>query len=278
MKKALAFLLVILSAGILCAQQTPVPTPNVALSFSDGTFYAPNFGKWQLQLAAPITATGSVAFLVNAGTVVTPDGITFVPFAVNEKISIGLGVGVQEIVTVTGVSGCNAAAVVGNPAVCTVTATVANLHSTGEPINSADSGTMEAVAYASNTGGGQVYFLVDCGQITLNTGGLTTTSTCFVPNQFYNSGGAARVTTTITVTASWAVGIVNNTSTFTTANSTLTAGTTSFANTGTPAVALVTGATAANLTAVLITGVTSNPGAGVVHVKVWGTTAAPPAF
>lgn len=273
------FMSLALLAGICYGQQTFIPIPTISDSYQAGIYYAPNFGQWQLKMASSITATGSQSFTASAGFVTTADGVIFVPFAVNEKISVGLG-STAETVTISAVTGCNSSALPGAlTPTCTVTATsFANNHGVGEPITSADSGSIEAIAYASASGGGSVYFLQDCGVITLNTGGLTTTSTCFVPNQFYGQGSASRVTTTITTSASWAVGIVNNTAGFSTAQTTLTAGTTSYGVQGVPAVNLVTGATSANLTAVLITAGTSNAGAGAVHVRVWGYTSAPPAF
>lgn len=268
--------LVVLLAGSLFAQQTPVPVPSVQSTF-DGVYYAPNFGKWQLQLAGAITATGSQAFLVNAGFTTTGDGITFVPFAVNEKISVGTG-STAEIVTISAVSNCNTAALPGSPAVCTVTATsFANNHGIGEPVTSADNGSIEALAYASNTGGGLVYFSVDCGVVTLSTSGATTTTTCFIPSLYFNQGSAARVTTTITTATDWEVGALGKLASFTTANATLTAGTTAFTTQGVYAMNLTTGATTNSLVAVLVT-CTGTAGAGAIHIKVWGYAPAQPAF
>ncbi len=267
-------------AGLCLAQQTPVPQPSPASSY-DGVYYAPNFGKWQVPVASSITGGVTTTFNAAFAVATTADGLSFSPFNAKQRITIGLG-STQDTVTISSVSSCNAGAnaLPGQPVVCAITLSGAptNSHSAGEPIFSADNGIIEAISYASNTGGGQVYFVADCGVVTLSTGGVTTTSTCFVPNQFYNQGSASRVTTTITTSTSWAIGIVNNTSTFSTAQSTLTAGTTSYGVQGTPAVALVTGATAPDLTAVLITAGGGAAGAGAAHIKVWGYTSAPPAF
>lgn len=272
---SLAAVLTIL-AGALFAQQTPVPTPAVQSSF-DGVYYAPNFGKWNLQLGGAISTTGSVAFLVNAGYTTTPDGIQFVPFAVNGKITVGTG-STAELVTISAVSNCNAAAQPGMPAVCTVTATsFSNAHGIGEPVTSADNGSMEALAFASQTGGGNVYFFVDCGVVTLSTSGATTTSTCFVPSLYYNQGSAARVTTTITTATDWELGTTGKLAAFTTANATMTAGTTAYTTQGAVAMNLTTSATTNALSAVLVT-TTGTAGAGAIHVKVWGYAPAQPAF
>ena len=274
---ATLFVSICLLAGVAFTQQTAVPTPAVANSFADGTFYAPNFGRWSLQVYGSIAASGT-SLQAAYPVATTPDGIQFVPFNAKAKINIGTG-STAEIATISSVSNCTLAAYSAG-SICTITLSsgVTNAHSAGEPITSADNGIMEAVSYAQQTGGGQVYFLVDCGVITLSTSGLTTTSTCFVPNVFYNQGAAGRVTTTITTSANWAVGISNATSAFCTANSTLTAGTTCIANQGAYALSAVSSPTANDITAVLITAGTSNAGAGKVHVKVWGYAPAQPAY
>lgn len=278
MKRFATLLAVVcLLAGAAFTQQTPVPNPPSHSSFTNGTFYAPNFGKWQLQVANTIAASGT-SILVNAGYTTTPDGIQFVPFAAKEKINVGTG-STAEIATISAVSGCNQLAAPGTTATCTLTVgALSNAHSIGEPITSADNGIIEAVAYAQQAGGGQVKFLVDCGVITLSTSSATTTSSCFVPNLFFNQGSASRVTTTITTATGWEVGVTGALATFSTNNTTLTAGTTAFTTQGTPAVALVTSATASDLAAVIVTAAGSAAGAGAIHVKVWGYTPAQPAY
>lgn len=246
-------------------------------SFSGGVYYAPNFGKWKAQIYTGFTGTSTQTFTALQSTVTTNDGIQFVPFVVNGKITVGTGA-TQETVTVTAVSGCLQNQTTSGVGTCNVTASFTNAHGASEPIGSGDNGIMEATVYAQNTGGGQVKFFVDCGVVTLATGGVTTTTTCFVPNLFFNSGSASRVTTTITTSTGWEVGIIGALATFSTNNTTLTAGTTAFTTQGTPAVALATSATSANLTAVLVTAAGGAAGAGAIHIRVWGTTPAQPAF
>ena len=277
--KRLATLLVsiCLLAGVAFTQQTAVPDPASDMSYVQGTYYAQNFGKWQLQVANTIAASGT-SILVNTGITTTPDGITFVPFAVKQKINVGSG-STAEIATISAVSGCNATALPGTTATCTLTVgALSNAHGIGEPITSADNGIIEAIAYAQQTGGGPVFWKVDCGNITLSTSGLTTTSTCFVPNSFYNQGGACRVTTTITTSANWEVGVTGALASLCGQDTTLTANETAFTHQASPAANLVTSATVADLAAVLITAGTSNAGAGKVHVKAWGYTVAQPAY
>ena len=277
MKRVSLFAVVLLLAGVAFTQQTPVADPPISLSFSDGTYYANNFGRWQLQVANTIAANGT-SILVNAGYTTTPDGIVFVPFAVKQKINVGIG-STAEIATISAVSNCNATATPGSTATCTLTVgALSNAHGIGEPITSADNGTIEAIAYASQAGGGIVFWKVDCGVVTLSTGSVTTTSSCFVPNLFFNQGSASRVTTTITTSTGWEVGVTGALAAFSTNNTTLTAGTTAFTTQGTPAVNLVTSATASDLAAVIVTAAGGAAGAGKIHVKVWGYTPAMAAY
>jgi hypothetical protein len=195
----------------------------------------------------------------------------------NTSTPVAINDGNAETITPTGVSigSCPAGNLgVGGTALCaTLTATINNTHGQSAPVNSGDLGIEEAITDAGAQGGGTVFWMVDTGIVTLSTSGLTTTTTVKVPTNFYGIGAAARVTTTITVTASWAVGISGSTSAFCSANSTLTAGTTCLANQASPASVGTTSA----LTAILITGATSNPGAGAVKVRVWGFTPVQPA-
>lgn len=243
-------------------------------SFSSGMYFAPNFGQWSIPIFTGITATGSQTLTMLSSVAATPDGIQFIPFVVNGKIIVGAGSN-QETVTITAVSGAslNILPTGGTIGTCSVTATFANTHAAGELVSSGDNGIMESVNFAQNNGGGLIRWIVDCGIITLNTGGVTTTSTSFVPNLFYNQGCSARVTTTITTATDWEVGAIGKLAAFSTPNTTLTAGTTAFTTEGAYAMNLTTGATAPNLTAVLIT-TTGTPGAGAIRVKVWGLTPA----
>lgn len=149
-----------------------------------------------------------------------------------------------------------------------ITATFSNTHGASAPVGSGDQGVEEAITDAGLQGGGTVYWQIDTGIVTLNTGGLTTTSTTKVPTNFYNAGASARVTTTITTSTNWAVGISGATAIFASANSTLTAGTTALAN----QVAPTSTGTTSSLTAVLVTVTGANAGAGAVKMRIWGWT------
>lgn len=251
------------------------------LSRVGGTYNSPGYKDWGAYIASGNTATGSQTITVCPWFVNLRDGRVIQPFAAANAtfapITVDIGSN-AEVVTPT------ASSLVANPnggpqPCASVTASFSNTHpitSSGGVANvtSGDLGIQEALNDASLNGGGLVYWEADAGNVTLNTGGLTTTTTTKVPANFISAGASARVTTTITTSTAWLVGISGTTNAFCTSNSTLTAGTTCIANMNSPAsVGTTTG-----LTAILITATVSNPGAGAVHVKAWGYTAAQSTF
>jgi hypothetical protein len=276
----------LLSAVGVNAQGTFPGNPQGAsyLHRVGGIYYALGYSTWQANIISGNTSTGAgqsvIIYPGSVGVETLADGSTIPLTSVyntNVPIWLDYGQANAEVVTPTAVSistcpGGNLG--VGGAAQCvTITATINNTHGQSAVVTSGDFGIQEAITDAGAQGGGTVFWMVDTGIVTLNTGGLTTTTTTKVPTNFYGIGAAARVTTTITVTASWAVGISGATGAFCSANSTLTAGTTCIANQVAPA---TTGTTSA-LTAILITGATSNPGAGAVKARVWGFTPVQPA-
>ncbi len=154
----------------------------------------------------------------------------------------------------------------------TLTGTINNTHGTGAVIASGSAGIGEAMSDAAAHGGGLVYWEANTGNVTLSLTGLTTTTTTYVPTTYYQTGAAAIVETTITGLTAWEIGVSGATTSFTSANSTLTAGTTAVANQVAPA---HTGTTQA-LTAVLITATVADATAGVVKAKLWGWTPVQP--
>jgi hypothetical protein len=244
-------------------------------------FYAPGYATWQGTVLVGNSATGSQSITVTAnsggvsGVASLSDG-TSIPLAVVFNTSTPLYImdANAETVTptsVTGPFGCPAGYLgVGSATQCvTVTATFANTHGASAPVVSGDAGIEEAFTDAANQGGGLVYWATDTGTVTLGTGALTTTTLTKVPTNFLSAGASAIVKTTITTSASWAVGISGTTAAFCTANATLTAGTTCIANMNSPA----TVGTSQGLTAVLFTMGTSNPGAGAIKARLWGWSA-----
>lgn len=243
-------------------------------------FYSQGYATWASVVISGNTSTGSGVSIVvypgpGSGVETLADGAT-IPLATiyttSTPIGVDIGQGNGEIFTPTAVSigPCPAGNLgVGGSSQCaTLTGTLNNTHGQSALVTSGDAGIEEAITDAGNQGGGLVFWQVDTGIVTLNTGGLTTTSTTKVPTNFYNAGCSARVTTTITTSTNWAVGISGATGIFASANSTLTAGTTALANQVAPA---STGTTSA-LTAVLITVTGANAGAGAVKARVWGWT------
>jgi hypothetical protein len=247
-------------------------------------FLAPGYGTWNATVLSGNAATGSQSIVISGnsggiGGLSLADGTT-IPLAVafNTLTPITIMDANQETVTPSAVSTpapCGPGfAGVGSTTQCvTVTATFANTHGASAVVVSGDAGIGEAITDAGNQGGGLVYWTVDTGVVTLNTGALTTTTTTKVPTTFYGEGAAARVTTTITTSTNWAVGISGSTSAFCSANATLTAGTTCIANQVAPAAIGTTN----TLTALLVTVTGANAGAGAVKIRVWGWTPVQPA-
>lgn len=242
-----------------------------------GMYYSVGYNTWQGVIISGNTTTGagtSIIIAPQGGNGVTlADGTTVALTSVfNTSTPIQIQDANTEIFTPTAVTIGNCPAgnlgVGGSSQCATVTGTIANTHGQSAPVISGDYGIQEAITDAGAQGGGLVYWVVDTGIVTLNTGALTTTTTTKVPTNFYNQGVSARVTTTITTSTNWAVGISGATSAFATVNTGLTAGTTALAVQAAPA---STGTTSA-LTAILITVTGANAGAGAVKVRVWGYT------
>lgn len=249
-----------------------------------GIFYSSGYNTWQGTLISGNTSTGSgtsVIIYPGPGGVETLADGTTLPLATIYNTSVpvilDLGQANQETVTPTAISigACPAGNIgVGGSSQCvTLTGTINNTHGQSAIVVSGDNGIMEAVTDAGAQGGGVVFWMVDTGIVTLNTGGLTTTTTTKVPTNRSSVGCAARVTTTITTSANWAVGSTASGAAFCSANSTLTAGTTGVAN----QIAPTSLGTTSALEAIVFTMGTSNPGAGAIKARVWGYTPVQPA-
>ena len=238
-----------------------------------GIYNAVAYQSWRTTVFNGPYASGSNTLTVSPAFVTLPDGYTFNPFSTNVSIIVGLGTPDQETVTPSAVAQvpCPSGAPNTFQGTCeSITATFSNAHGQGDIIATGSAGIQDAFQDAANADGGLVYWQADTGTVTLNTGGLTTTTTTNVPKQWISLGASGRVETTITTSANWAVGITGSTSAFCTADSTLTAGTTCLANMNNPAVVGTT--SPYTLTAILFTMGTSNPGAGAIKAKVWGIT------
>jgi hypothetical protein len=269
----------LLFAGACFAQTYPGNyQQNSVLHRVGGVFYSTAYSQWQAVVISGNTTTGSGTSIIvssnGAGGAINLTDGTPVSLATvfNTSTPVTINDANAETFTPSGVSigACPAGNLgVGGSSTCaTVTGTIANTHGQGALVNSGDLGIEEAITDAGNQGGGSVFWMVDTGIVTLNTGGLTTTTTTKIPTTFTNMGASARVTTTITTSTNWAVGISGTTSAFCTANATLTAGTTCLANQVSP----VSVGTTQSLTAILITVTGANAGAGAVKVRLWGYT------
>ena len=240
---------------------------NTNLSKSGGFYNAMAYSTWQARIfSGPVAAASPATLTMTYATVTLPDGRTVVPFSVGEIVNVGTGA-TQEAVTLTAVNNCYVGAPQGT---CTISGNTSNAHGQGEVVTSGSAGILEAFYDAANNGGGSVYWEVDCGPVTLNTGGVTTTvSNCKVPQYFTNFGGSALVKTTITVATSFSLGIASATGAFISGCTSLTAGLNCSQFQVTPTKV----ATGTGLGAILITAAGGTPGAGVVRVKAWGWTA-----
>jgi hypothetical protein len=239
-----------------------------------GNFFAPAYQDWGASIVAGNSATGSQTITICPALVTLRDGRvvnifgqqngTFAPISVDPQG------GSAETVTPTAIS------TVSDPTgqfvqpCAAVTATFSFTHNPSRSlfqVISGDNGIQEAFNDAAANGGGQVYWEKDCGVITLNTGGATTTSTCNVPKTFTNLGGSWRTTTTITTAASYSLGIASATTAFINACTSLTAG----QDCSQFQVSPTKVSQGAGLGALLVTA-NATPGAGAGHAKVWGYT------
>lgn len=256
------------------AQTNQYTSPGSIISRIGGRiFYAEqyNLRNAGIFIVGGNSATGSQSITLSAGSVKLQDGRAVVPFAVGVPLTINDAS--QETVTITAVSNCTPSGTVPdieNPAayLCTITATFANTHGAGALVTSGDNGILEAFNDAGNSGGGFVFWSQDCGTVTLSTGGASTTTTCTIPKTFGDAGASVYVKTTVTTAASYSIGLTGSTAAFVTSCTSLTAGTNcSQFQTGPAQVTQGTGTGTVLITA------NATPGAGALHVTVWGKSA-----
>jgi hypothetical protein len=263
--------------SVACFAQSNLTTPPSHKLSSVLGAYDANAYNYQTYVYSGSTGTGSYTISLYAPTITLPDGRQVLPFGFSAvatenvaipPITIGNpGSSTQETVTPSATSGCNVpnqgAAAQG---LCQITATFTYAHGRGELITSGDSGWQEAMNDAAANGGGDVHFIIDCGIVTLSTSGATTTSTCLIPKDFTNIGASVHVTTTITTSTSYSVGISGATGAYISACTSLTAGL-GCAGFQVSPTAVNGGAGTGDL---LITAAGGTAGAGAVRVKVWG--------
>jgi hypothetical protein len=282
MKKYLlvAAAIALLAAGSLHAQANVITTVSgnpSALSNVGSWYYSPAYSQWRGFTETAISVTGSSTTVVLGPSVITlPDGRIVHPFGASDSalvpITFDMGSTAETITpTAVSVTTCPTNGDFSPPAQCvTFTGTFTNTHGVHSYVGSGTQGVAEAIADAGSNGGGDVYFQIDCGTVTLNTGAATTTpgGSCQVPTTFTNLGGSSLVKTTVTTAANYSLGISGSTTSFINACTQLTAGQSCGGFVTSPT---RVGAGSTALTNVLITA-NATPGAGALHIKVWGYT------
>lgn len=263
--------LILLSAAMMFGQNFP----NTSITFDNGVFYSLNY-NFGYGASGPLrvttgAASGTSTLTLAFGYSVLPDGRKFYPFTnVSTFPPITLDTGSARETVTPSSSSCSTPEIINT---CTITATFSNAHGVGVQIYSGDSGLQEAINDASNFGGGMVYWVIDPGIVTLSTSGANTSAgSVNIPTRSTVMGATARVTTTITgCSGGWSLGYSSGTE-FGSANTTLTAGTTTDSSTLQPAVAFN-----ASATVPIIHCTTANASAGAVHPRVWGYKMVAPA-
>jgi hypothetical protein len=259
---ALAFMILL----PFCAQAQNAPWRN-------GDYNSVDYAQWKVQISpGSPTGNGTQTFqLQTIGGVELPNGRTFQVFSTNTPVLIGVGAN-QETATPSAVSGCLfTGQALGT---CSVTFTgLTNSHGPGDLLQSGDQGIQEAINDAAASGGGQVWWRIDTGQVTLSTGAANTNlGAVNIPARSVVISATARVNVTIgTCTGGWSLGITSGTE-FTAANTTLTAGTTTDSSTG--GTTFITGT--AGLPIAHCT--TANASAGAIHAVFQGYKLVAPSF
>ena len=145
----------LLLAGVPCLAQY-APSGGEAVSRIAGVFAASqyNYPSQNNYVTIGNSATGSATITVAVAAVKLPDGRTIYPYANVVPIIVG-GPTNMELVTPTTVSNCYSLTTPGQ-GTCQITATFANTHGFGDPVQSASGGAAEATWDAFNAGGGVV--------------------------------------------------------------------------------------------------------------------------
>jgi hypothetical protein len=274
------FMLIVVAAVL--ALRTKAQSGASTLSRVAGVYNSQSYVDWGATIVTGNTATGSQTIVICPWYVALRDGRVFQPFAsanaVFTPISVDRGASNE---TVTPTATAQVASPIGTPQVCAnVTASFSNTHAASGAggafnVTTGDQGIQEAITDASLNNGGMVYWFIDPGIVTMNTGGATTTlGSINIPTRSVVMSATARVTTTIaTCAGGWSLAWTGGSGTnLTAANTTLTAGTTTDSSTLATPVAFNISAT----TPVAFC-TTSNASAGAIHATFAGYKLAAPA-
>ena len=286
MKKILAVTAAIAIVGALAwwlgaPRKATAQSASAQFSRAVGVFDSTKYAGWGAFVLAGNSATGSQTITVCPAMVALPDGRVFQPLAPANGVFVAFTIDAQssalaETVTPTAYALVAPQSGTGNVPCAAITATFANLHSPSlstSQVISGDQGIQEAINDASFNGGGLVFWQIDPGTVTLNTGGQSTSlGGIKIPTRSVVSSATARVTTTITgCTGGWSLGFTSGTE-FSAANTTLTSGTTTDSSTLVPNYAF--NAAAAVPVAFCTTAAAS---AGAIHAHIVGYKLAAPA-
>lgn len=285
MKKILAVMTAVaLVAGLawwMVPGKVKAQSGGAQFSRSVGVYDSTKYASWGAYVLAGNTATGSQTITVCPAFAALTDGRVIQPMApangVFAPITIDAAASaLAETVTPTAYSLLAPQSGTGNVPCAAITATFANLHSASystSQVISGDQGVQEAINDASLNGGGLVFWQIDPGTVTLNTGGQSTSlGSVKIPTRSVVTAATARVTTTITgCSGGWSLGYTTGTE-FGAANTGLTAGTTTDSSTLVPNYTFNAGA------AVPVAFCTTAAAtAGAIHAHIVGYKLAAPA-
>jgi hypothetical protein len=233
------------------------------------------YQTWSARVVGGPYTTSNTQLVVSPANVVLSDGYTFEPWATTVPLSIGQGAN-NEALTPTAVSIGACPTGYGGTCATLTFSSLSYTHGSGDLVTSGTSGIEDAIYDASQNGGGDVLWFVDCGALTLSTSSATNTLACKIPNNYVTGGVGALIGTTITTATSYSVGIASHTTDFLNACTAITATNTAAGCNKSPTVEAAN--TSFAMTAVIVTASTT-PGAGAIsHLTVWGKTQAQPAF
>lgn len=160
---SIAAALLVVATGVPSLGQY-APSSGSNLSRVAGRFVAANYNypSTNSYIGTPFggsagnSSTGTASIQVITAMIELPDGRRIFPFNIFSPLIVG-GVGVQELVTPTGVSNCYYNSSTGQGS-CTITASFTYTHGNGEPVVSGTAGMAEAVYDAFLAGGGVVTY------------------------------------------------------------------------------------------------------------------------
>ena len=279
MKKILAVITLIalfatVAFWMVAPRKAKAQSASAQFSRAVGVFDSTKYSAWGAFILSGNAATGSQTITACPAMLALPDGRVIQPMAPANGVYPPITIDAQ---TPTGYSLVSPQSGTGNVPCASLTATFANLHSPSyatSQVISGDQGVQEAINDASLNGGGLVFWQIDPGAVTLSTGGQSTSlGSVKIPTRSVVTSATARVTTTITgCTGGWSLGYSTGTE-FGSANTTLTAGTTTDSSTLVPNYVFNAAATVP-----MAFCTTAAATAGAIHPHIVGYKLAAPAY